>query len=1136
MQKKIASILFSTRLMGILFIAYFVAMAVGTFLDQGQETSPTPYSRYWVYDAWWFTLIHILFVVNFVGNIFRFKLLRKEKITTLIFHVSFILILVGAGITRYISYEGVMPIEEGASETSFLSEKTYLQVFIDGKQNGQPMRRAVEKEISLSSRLNNEFSWTEDFITNTQTKDKTYFNFKFNKFIDGAQDGFVEDENGTYHLKIVEAGDGTRHEHFLVEGEVVSIHNVLYAFNKPTEGAININFDGDTYTIKTPFAGDTTVMATQTKSEVAPNEEVPLNLRALYNLAGSIQFVIPEPAVKGRTGIVESEVKEKNQEDALFVDVTVNGETQTVGLLGGRGYSNDKKQIEVGGHKLYLGYGSKEMPLPFAIKLNDFIAERYPGTENSYSSFESKITVEDPENTFDYDIYMNHVLDHKGFRFFQASFFPDETGTILSVSHDFWGTWVTYIGYFLLYLGMMLILFDRGSRFGDLKKMLDKIKAKKAKLTMIVFVIAFAKAGYAQENSSKTNKDVSNGNVEVRDTISTSSEIAEDIIGLNPTDHSAEQQVMTQEDLEKLIVANAVDAEHAAKFGRMVIQEDGGRMMPINTFSSALLRKLTRSDQYAGLSADQVMLSMLENPVVWYNVELIYLKKGNDSLRNIIGVPSDVKRFKAMDFFTPEIKYKLEPFLPDAYSEATPTIIDKEFRDVDQRLGLLNRTLGGEILKIFPKPNTENNKWLSYPELNESGYKGMDSLYSKQIIPLYLTSLQKAKQTGNYDQADTFLNSIASFQKKFGSEIMPSDEKIDAEILYNTYDVFKKLYWMYMLAALFMMIFVITAIFKENKFIKIMITLGTAVITVLFLVHTGALIWRWYISGHAPWSDAYESVLYVAWSTMFFGLAISISKWTVTKKIFSLNKVSKLLLPITIVAATIGSLGDILFGKKSSNLTVASTAFVTSFILWAASMNWMNPEIANLQAVLNSYWLMIHTAVIVASYGPFALGAILGIVALFLMIFTNEKNKAKMDLNIKEITVINEMALTVGMVLLAIGTFLGGQWANESWGRYWGWDPKETWALISLIFYAFVIHMRLIPGLRGRWFFNLMSIIALGSILFTYFGVNYYLSGLHAYQSGGDIGNRNIAITVGVITILAVLSYVRYQKFYVKGT
>ncbi|HAT65099.1 MAG TPA: cytochrome C biogenesis protein, partial [Flavobacteriaceae bacterium] len=164
-------------------------------------------------------------------------------------------------------------------------------------------------------------------------------------------------------------------------------------------------------------------------------------------------------------------------------------------------------------------------------------------------------------------------------------------------------------------------------------------------------------------------------------------------------------------------------------------------------------------------------------------------------------------------------------------------------------------------------------------------------------------------------------------------------------------------------------------------------------------------------------------------------------------------------------------------------------------LLWVAHLSWVDPAIANLQPVLDSYWLMIHVAVIVASYGPFTLGMILGAVALLLMLMTTKKNKLKMDLNIKEITTITEMSLTVGLVMLTIGNFLGGQWANESWGRYWGWDPKETWALISIMIYAFVIHARLVPGLRGRWIFNVFAIFAYASIMMTYFGVNFYLTG-----------------------------------------
>jgi len=227
----------------------------------------------------------------------------------------------------------------------------------------------------------------------------------------------------------------------------------------------------------------------------------------------------------------------------------------------------------------------------------------------------------------------------------------------------------------------------------------------------------------------------------------------------------------------------------------------------------------------------------------------------------------------------------------------------------------------------------------------------------------------------------------------------------------------------------------------------------------------------------------------VAWATVFFGLA---------------------------------------FGRKS-DLTIASTAFVASIILWVANLSWIDPAISTLVPVLDSYWLMIHVAVIVASYGPFTLGMILGATSLLLMLLTTKENKLKMELNIKEITIITEMALTVGLVMLTIGNFLGGQWANESWGRYWGWDPKETWALISIMLYAFVVHMRLIPGLRGKWTFNVAAIFTYATIMMTYFGVNFYLTGLHSYASG-DVPVTPV-FTYYIVAFFVLLSFFSRFKY-----
>ncbi|MGA1030787.1 MAG: cytochrome c biogenesis protein, partial [Flavobacteriaceae bacterium] len=410
-----------------------------------------------------------------------------------------------------------------------------------------------------------------------------------------------------------------------------------------------------------------------------------------------------------------------------------------------------------------------------------------------------------------------------------------------------------------------------------------------------------------------------------------------------------------------------------------------------------------------------------------------------------------------------------------------------------RRINLLYSALEGKVLRIFPIPNDPTNKWVSYPELAEANFKGNDSLYVRNILPLYFQSMQGAKETQDYGQATSLLESLHGFQEKFGGAVLPSKEKIKAEIVYNKYDIFKKLFSWYLYAGVLFFVVLILQIFYTNKFLHFSATFFKGILILLFLLHTAGLIARWYVSGHAPWSDAYESMIYVAWATLFFGLV---------------------------------------FGQKSQ-LTLASTAFVSAMILMIAHWNWMDPQIANLQPVLDSYWLMIHVAVIVGSYGPFALGMIIGVVALLLMLFAKAQTMEKIKLHIKELTIVNELALTVGLIMLTIGNFLGGMWANESWGRYWGWDPKETWALISIMVYAFVIHMRLIPGLRGPWIFNLMSVVAFASILMTYFGVNFYLVGLHSYASGDKIITPNfVYYSIIFVALLATVSYFKYNKIY----
>ncbi|WP_179339467.1 cytochrome c biogenesis protein CcsA [Winogradskyella ludwigii] len=1063
MQKKIANFLFSTKLTAFLFIAFAVAMAVGTILDRNMGTSPTPYTRTLIYNAWWFETIMVFFVINFAGNIFRYRLYKKEKWATLILHLSFVFILLGAFITRYVGFEGMMPIVEGETESEFFSQKTYIggRIIGDYEINGQLQQRRVEEEVDFSSRLDNDFDKTFDY-------GDTEVNIKVEEFIEGAEKDVIPNESGKRYLKMVEGTDSGPHNHFLEDGKTVSLHNILFSLNNFQEGAINIIEKEQRLFIHSPYDGDYMTMATRATGKLIKDSLQPLILRSRY-IIGNMQIVMPKPIVKGDFGVIKKAAFLKNDEDGIILSVTANGETKKLGLLGGKGNYGSLEEIEVGGLEIALQYGPKILKLPFEIKLNDFIAEKYPGTEKAYSSYESRVTVFDKEKgDFDYRIYMNHVLDYRGYRFFQSGFDSNETRTVLSVNHDFWGTYITYAGYMLLYFGLMAILFAKHTRFDEIRSRLDKIKKKKAKMmTMILLLVSVA--GFAQEHS-----------------------------GDDGHDHTKQTE---KAQIDSILRVHITPKEHAAKFSEMVIQDYGGRMMPMHTYTSEMLRKLSKSDTYEDFNSDQVFLSIQESPMLWYNVPIIYLKtRKADSIRTIIGIDYDQQYSRLVDYFTPEGRYKLAPYLEEAYKAQVPNGFQKEVKEADSRVNLLYNSIEGRSNKIFPIPDDENNKWISALEFREEGIREKieDTLYGNFInngFSAYLVTLNNAKQTGDYSKAEELLNGIKKTQQKFGSEVMLSDDKIKAEILYNDYDIFKRLFSWYMYASTLLMILIVVQIFKyKSPWLKTAINVLIGIIALLFVFHLGGLILRWYLSGHAPWSNAYESMIYIAWSVMLFGF---------------------------------------LLGLKKSSLTIAASAFVCSMILMVAHWNWMDPAIGNLQPVLQGYWLMIHVSVIVASYGPFAIGMILGVVSLLLMILTTKENKERMLINIKELTIINEMALTVGLVMLTIGNFLGGMWANESWGRYWGWDPKETWALISIMIYAFVIHMRLVPGLRSRWIYNLMSILAFASILMTYFGVNFYLSGLHAYASGDQIVSfQFIAITLVIVAILGFFSFRKYKKYY----
>jgi cytochrome c-type biogenesis protein CcsB len=1103
MKDRLIALLFGTRTMTVLLLAFAASMAAGTFIENSYDT---PTSKIWVYNEWWFSLIMLWLMFNFIYNIKRYQLLQWKKWATLTLHFSWVIIIIGAGITRYISFEGMMLIREGQTENTFLSEETYFSAIIQGEDlTGNSMQRSVKEKLLISQydyNISRDFKFYDKDIT--ITIDSMIFDA-----VEGLKEG---DENSDYYLKIVEAGEGKRHDHLIKAGEEASIHNVLFGVNidpkiAAQKGLINITENWDGYTIQTPYEGEFLRMADQMEGKVIPDSIQTLQLRSLYTMAG-MQFVIPDPVTQGEVGIIKSPEPTKAQAHGVLATVTSGDESQKIEMLGGKGIISDYVDLDINGLKTYIKYGSIARDLSFGIQLNDFIASKQPGTEKSYSAFESQVTVIDSAGKSQERIYMNNVLDKGGYRFFQAGFDPDELGTHLSVNHDFWGKTVTYIGYCLLYLGLMALIFDPNTRFGELRRLIERVKKRKAKhLAMIAILFTASIAGAQVQEEDHTGHQHAPGehsnSIANREGESISQDASTVTVGLAAEDIAPPKMTPIPVRLaDSIIVANMAPLAQAERFGKVVVQDDG-RMKPMSTLASEILRRLSERDYYEAkvgdsivrLTPEQTMISMIQFRDLWFDVPLIKLNYKNDSLKTILGVDKSTKYARGMDFWRRQDStigsYKISPYLDQANAADVKSSIQQGFIDINYSVGILDQVLSGSILKIFPKKGAENNTWYASPDLEKAAYgEERDINFVRDFFPAYTSLLRQGNASGNYLNANAALNSLFEFQRYHGSEIIPSKERIDAEILYNKYNVFKNLYKWYVWFGILMLILLIVEIIRPMKQIRWTIKFHHWVIIALFIVHTAALATRWYLSGHAPWSDAYESLIYVAWATMAFGL---------------------------------------MFGRKSE-MTVASTAFVVAIILWVAQLNWLDPSIGNLQPVLDSYWLMIHVAVIVGSYGPFALGMILGLVTLILMIFSTKKNREIMDLNIKELTYINEVALTVGLIMLTIGNFLGGMWANESWGRYWGWDPKETWALITIFIYAFVLHLRLVPGLKGRWTFNLWSVLAFASVLMTYFGVNFYLSGLHSYASGDQIISYQFAvITLSVIFVIA--AFARYKEF-----
>jgi cytochrome c-type biogenesis protein CcsB len=991
-----------------MLFAFAVIAGAGTFIenDFGTQTA-----RALIYKAQWFEVFLGYFTAIVVYNIFKYKT-YKSKPAVFLFHFSFLIIAIGALITRYVGYEGIMHIREGQSVNKMVSDAKILELSAtDGKS-----KASLEKVLYFSSMTGNSLN------ESLKIGDKTV-NVALLEYLPTAEYQMVSDPRGKTILELKVSAGGQGNMHYFTKGETKDFGAFYISYDvakahtdKPT---FKISGEPNALKVEFPFIMKTLNMDTKNSAEIQGGVN-DLHQRTLYRF-GSNAVVLKSINEKSTLKVVSNFIKVKsNMPEYIKLKVSVGDKSQVVVAKPKKGKVGELQKLELDGVKIDLRIGAKIIDVPFSIKLEDFELERYPGSMTP-ASYSSKVVLIDKEAnlTMPYHIYMNHILDYKNYRLFQSSYDPDEKGTVLSVNHDP-GTLPTYIGYILMTLGMLWTLITPKGRFRKLLKNARKLQTGTAAL----FVAA--------------------------------------LFALNPQSVNAASPKIDDETLK---VMQSYNLKHTLNFGKLAVQDHQGRMKPMDTVAHDVIAKITGRSALYNVEPTQMLLGMIMQPELYQNVPMI--KVGHKKVALELGLDKNTKFAKFSDFFSKKDgSYKIFDAVTVA-SQKKPlekTQYDKELIKIDERVNVAFMAYQGSLMRIYPKPNDDNNKWMA-PMDAIKAFTPEHIQEVKMSISAYFQMVAQGLKTGKWDNADLALKGIRAYQEKYGAAVIPSQSHIDMEIRYNKLGLFSKLVPIYLLLGIFLLIFAFINVLKPNFPMKWIMRISWSVFLFGFVLHIIGLGIRWYIAGHAPWSNAYESIVFIAASTVLAGVLLA----------------------------------------RNSPFALAGAAILAGITMGVAHMNFINPEITNLVPVLKSYWLMIHVSMMISGDGFFGLGSILSFLVLILYIIRGKNGNENIDRSIKELTNLSEMSLIIGIFLFTVANFLGGVWANESWGRYWGWDSKETWAAVSILIYAVVLHLRFIPSLKSNFIFNASATWAYSAVLMTYFGVNYYLSGLHSYAAGDPV-------------------------------
>lgn len=590
-------------------------------------------------------------------------------------------------------------------------------------------------------------------------------------------------------------------------------------------------------------------------------------------------------------------------------------------------------------------------------------------------------------NTQEIKVSMNNIGSFNGYRFIQSGYDSDMQGTTLGVYHDPWGIGITYTGYAMLFISLIATMVSKKTRMRHLYRKALSLQGAKAWAVTALLAVS----------SFAT---------------------------------SANAQEMVK-----------IDGDIADDFGKICVLYNS-RITPINTVATSFVTKLCGKPTWDGLSSNQVFAGWIFDVPYWETVKMIEIKE--KKAQELLGINGKWASFD--DFWDNYNNYKLDAPLKKAYKDGD-TKLQKQLRDADEKFNIIRMLYGGEMLKMFPYAGKQGHMQWFAPGQPLGNLK----LDEKELVFIKksMDYLAESIITGDKARAEEIAKKIYSYQHVRGKAVVPTKFRIYTETFYNKTNAQRLPVMLYLTLSLLLAI-VSTLSLNNEKQKKT--RLVSSVLTWVMLIHTTLLLaLRWFVSGHLPMSNGYETMQFMAWATLIVTLVMQ-----------------KRFLPV----------------KQFGPL-------LSSFALLVAMITDGNPQITQLMPVLQSPLLSVHVMVIMFSYALFGLTALIGLQGLI-------AHHRKQEEKEQQLAALSQFLLYPAVALIAIGIFIGAIWANVSWGRYWSWDSKETWALITMLIYSAPLHAD-IKWLRKAQHMHIYMLLAFLSVLMTYFGVNYFLSGMHSY-------------------------------------